>query len=179
MKKFLRFLAVFFLAFSLNGCGSGGGDYDFSLNSERGKVGLKDFAGKKIVYFGYTLCPDVCPATLSLLGTELKALKSEAQLLFISLDPLRDGDLRATNEWLRYFYPHATALIAADERELAAVAQKFGVIFEKVAMPDSAMRYSVAHSNEVFLFDEHAELVGVINDLSQNSLHNALAEFLK
>ncbi len=174
----LSALFAIFLAFSLSGCGNGEGDYDFSLNSERGKVGLKDFAGKKIVYFGYTLCPDVCPATLSLLGAELKALESEAQLLFISLDPLRDGDLSATNEWLRYFYPHATALIATDERELAAVAQKFGVIFEKVAMPDSAMRYSVAHSNEVFLFDEGGELVGVINDFSQNSLHSALAEFL-
>lgn len=178
MKKRLFFcLLVGILAFFVSACEK---SYDFSLNSEFGKVSLKDFAGKKlIVYFGYTYCPDVCPATLSLIATELRELDSqEAFLLFISLDPERDGDISATNEWLRYFYPNATALIAQDEQSLADVAQKFGVIYEKIPLKDSIMRYSVAHSNELFLFDEKGKLFDTINDLSQKSLHQKLNTFL-
>lgn len=177
MRKLLRFLSLLVALFFFNACGN---NYDFSLNSEFGKVKLKDFSGKKLVlYFGYTYCPDVCPATLSLLANELKELDfKEAFLLFISLDPQRDKDINATNEWLRYFYPNATALIADDEKSLAQIAQNYGVIYEKVLLPDSIMRYSLAHSNEVFLFDEKGKLFNKINDLSKKSLHNSLKAFL-
>ena len=50
MKKTFRILCAFVVAFLVSACGE---NYDFSLNSEFGKVSLKDFAGKKlIVYFG-------------------------------------------------------------------------------------------------------------------------------
>lgn len=175
MKKLL--VCVSILAFFLSACGE---NYDFSLNSEFGKATLKDFAGKKlVVYFGYTYCPDVCPATLSLVATKLKELNSkQAFLLFISLDPERDGDIVATNEWLRYFYPNATALIADNEKELGKITQKFGVIYEKVELKDSAMKYSIAHSNEAFLFDEKGKFFGKINDFSQKNLHTQLNAFL-
>lgn len=176
-KKILACLIASVVAFFVSACEK---NYDFSLNSEFGKVSLKDFAGKKlIVYFGYTFCPDVCPATLSLLATELKTFNSQqAFLLFISLDPERDSDINATNEWLRYFYPNATALIASNEQTLTDVANRFGVIYEKVELKDSAMGYSVAHSNEVFLFDERGKLFDIINDLSQRNLHAQLDAFL-
>ena len=175
MKKRSFFLV--FMLFMISACHQ---SYDFSLNSEFGKVGLKDFAGKKlIVYFGYTFCPDVCPATLSLLSTQLKRLNNEkAYVLFISLDLQRDKDIRATNEWLRYFYPNATSLIADDENELARVAKTFGVLYEKIPMPNSVMKYTVAHSNEAFLLDERGRFVARISDFSQKNLHKSLKEFL-
>lgn len=177
MKKILSILGIVVALLFFNGCDN---KYDFSLNSEFGKVGLKDFTGKKlVVYFGYTYCPDVCPATLSLLANELKDLNSEQVfLLFISLDPQRDSDINSTNEWLRYFYPNATSLIADNEKTLAQIAQNYGVIYEKVLLPNSIMRYSVAHSNEVFLFDEKGKLFDKINDLSRKSLHQRLEAFL-
>lgn len=177
MKKTFRILCAFVVAFLVSACGE---NYDFSLNSEFGKVSLKDFAGKKlIVYFGYTFCPDVCPATLALVSSELKSLENDkAYLLFISLDPERDSDINATNEWLRYFYPNATALIADDEKALSQVAKRYGAIYEKVPLPNSAMIYSVAHSNELYLFDERGKFVEKINDFSQTNLHERLKNFL-
>lgn len=177
MKKIFRILCAFVVAFLVSACGE---NYDFSLNSEFGKVSLKDFAGKKlIVYFGYTFCPDVCPATLALVSSELKSLENDkAYLLFISLDPERDSDINATNEWLRYFYPNATALIADDEKALSQVAKRYGAIYEKVPLPNSAMIYSVAHSNELYLFDERGKFVEKINDFSQTNLHERLKNFL-
>ena len=36
---------------------------------------MADYRGKwLLIYFGYTFCPDVCPATLTDLGDALKAL---------------------------------------------------------------------------------------------------------
>lgn len=99
-------------------------------------------------------------------------------MLFISLDPERDSDINATNEWLRYFYPNATALIADDEKALSQVAKRYGAIYEKVPLPNSAMIYSVAHSNELYLFDERGKFVEKINDFSQTNLHERLKNFL-
>lgn len=157
-------------------------DYDFILQSEHAQVSLKDFKGKKLlVYFGFASCPDVCPATLSLLSKELKKLdtKNEAFLLFISLDPQRDNNLSAGNEWLRYFYPHSTFLLAKDEQSLRDLTKRYGVIYEKIDLKDSIMHYSIAHSNELFLFDENLKFVDKINDFSSTKLSQKLSAFLQ
>ncbi|WP_249355175.1 SCO family protein [Campylobacter sp. MIT 12-5580] len=179
MKK-IGFLILCVVIVSIIGCFETEKKYDFLLNSEQGKVSLKDFEGKKlIVYFGFSYCPDVCPATLALISNELKKFKNnEIFLLFISLDPQRDKDIKATNEWLRYFYTNSTTLLAQDENELATLAQNYGVIYKKVPLKDSALEYSIAHSNELFLFDSKGKLFQRISDLSQKSLHNAFERFL-
>ena len=41
------------------------------------------------------------------------------------------------------------------------------------------MQYSIAHSNELYLFDEKGHFKGSINDLSQKELLKALSEFLE
>ena len=40
------------------------------------------------------------------------------------------------------------------------------------------MIYSVAHSNELYLFDERGKFVEKINDFSQTNLHERLKNFL-
>ena len=58
----LTVLGVGYLAFYSN-------KYAFTGQSANGAVSLKSFEGKnKIIYFGYTSCPDVCPATLGILS---------------------------------------------------------------------------------------------------------------
>lgn len=156
--------------------------YDFSLRSEFGEqTTLKNFRGKKlIVYFGYTFCPDVCPATLALLSQTLNKIKNDkAYLLFISLDPQRDKDIEKTNEWLRYFYPHATSLIAKNEKELKKLTKNYGVIYEKIDLKDSFMQYSIAHSNEIYLIDEQGKFQKALKDLNPEELFKDLKAFLQ
>lgn len=156
--------------------------YDFSLKSEFGEqTSLENFKGKKlIVYFGYTFCPDVCPATLALLSKELQKINNnKAYLLFISLDPQRDKNLEKTNEWLRYFYPHSTSLIAKDEKELEKITKNYGVIYEKIDLKDSFMKYSIAHSNEIYLIDEQGKFQKAVNDLNPEELSKELNTFLQ
>ena len=67
----------------------------FTLDSSQGgSYHLEERKGKfQLVFFGYTHCPDVCPATLF----EMKEIKSRLkdnseyiEFLFITVDPDRD-----------------------------------------------------------------------------------------
>ena len=69
---------------------------NFALTDQNGKVTTwKGYAGKfRIVYFGYTFCPDVCPVDVQVIGKALSLLekqdaKAATQLvpIFITLIP--------------------------------------------------------------------------------------------
>ena len=80
---------------------------DFTLQSAEGAVSLADLRGRLVpIYFGYMSCPDLCPMTMSVLGSALGALDDSesrrVQALFISLDPPRD-DLQRLSEYARRF----------------------------------------------------------------------------
>ncbi len=67
-------------------------DERFRLIDHLGRqVGPETFAGKvRLVFFGFTHCPDVCPTGLSLMSQLLEELGPDAkdvQALFISVDP--------------------------------------------------------------------------------------------
>lgn len=67
---------------------------DFQLVDKDGKVWKDtDFKGKPLlVYFGYSYCPDVCPAALSHITEAIEKLGggNVIQPIFITLDPERD-----------------------------------------------------------------------------------------
>ncbi|WP_375182575.1 SCO family protein, partial [Sphingomonas adhaesiva] len=71
----------------------------FTLTDQNGRtVTDRDFAGKyRIMYFGYTYCPDVCPTDAAAIGKGVALLaKSDPDLakrivpIFVSVDPERD-----------------------------------------------------------------------------------------
>ena len=69
-------------------------------------VSLEDFRGQAVMlYFGYTFCPDVCPATLVELANASQLLGKDAeklQVIMVTVDPLRD-----TPEKLEKYVTHA------------------------------------------------------------------------
>ena len=73
-----------------------------------GPWGWSDFRGNIVLlYFDYTTCPDICPATLSHLKLLMHRLETEqdrVQVLFISIDPERDT-LERLNDYLPFFHP--------------------------------------------------------------------------
>lgn len=155
--------------------------YDFNLKSSfKENTTIEDFKGKKlIVYFGYTFCPDICPATLSLLAKILKDINNDnIHLLFISLDLNRDSNINNTDEWLRYFYPKANALIAKDESTLQKLAKRYNVHYQKIDLKDPIMKYTIAHSNEFFLIDENSKFYKSINDLNPQEMLKEIKDFL-
>ncbi|NLA89122.1 MAG: SCO family protein [Alcaligenaceae bacterium] len=128
---------------------------------EQGKrFRFEDFKGKiSLVYFGFTLCPDVCPTTLVHLS-QLKASLNpdeaeQLQVYLITVDPERDTPERL-KEYLAYFDPSFKGLVGSPE-QLAHMAKSFNVFYNKV--PTSAGQYTMEHSAFVFVLDQNAESV--------------------
>ena len=151
-------------------------DYDFTAKSANGDVTLKSFDGKnKIVYFGYGTCPDICPATLSLLSMALNELKTdEVTVLFITLDPERDTP-QMLDEYAKYFYPNSHGLVVSD---LQKVTKNYGAKYQKVKLEKSAMDYSVAHSSSIYLLDKKGKFVSEVSNLTIENIKEAIKELI-
>ena len=66
--------------------------YNFDANSTLGNVNITSFKDEyKILYFGYTFCPDICPSTLTILSSVIDEMKlnNDIKILFVTLDSLQ------------------------------------------------------------------------------------------
>jgi protein SCO1/2 len=134
---------------------------DFTVQTSQGPLSLSDLRGKVVpIYFGYASCPDVCPTTLALLATAINGLapdeKALVQGLFISVDPERD-DTAKLEAYARSFHSNITGATAAPE-VIADIARRYGAIYVKVEVPDSAMGYLVDHSSVIYVVDRHGKV---------------------
>ena len=155
--------------------------YDFNLISEfKNETTLKDFKNNKlIVYFGYTYCPDVCPNTLYILSNILNDINnSNIKLIFISLDPKRDNNITKTNQYLRYFYKNSDALLAKNNKDLELIAKNYGVIYKRVDLNNSAMKYSISHSNQLYFIDKNGKFVIKVTNLYPEELKEEIKYFI-
>ena len=131
----------------------------FTLTDQNGKlVSDTDFAGKyRLVYFGYSFCPDICPVDLQKLMRGLAQFEKSdpargARIapLFITVDPARDTP-EALQPFVARYHPRLLGLTGTPE-QIAAVAKAYVVTYNKVdgSAPD---RYLMAHSQLAFLMD--------------------------
>jgi protein SCO1/2 len=159
-------------ALILGGCGSGGPAFkasdvtgttygrDFALTGHDGKPRtLADFRGKVVVlFFGYTHCPDVCPATLAELAEAMRRLGDDAarvQVVFVTVDPERDTPALLA-QYVPAFNPTFLGL-SGDTDATARMAKEFRVFYEKRAgsAPDA---YTVDHSAGTYIYDPQGRL---------------------
>jgi protein SCO1/2 len=169
--------AALFLALMLAACGRSGFhmtdisgamprlDLHMTRASDGAAVGGETYRGKVVVlYFGYTNCPDVCPATLANLADMLGRLNSkEIQILFVTVDPKRDT-LAALKEYARAFSPQIEGLRGTDN-QLADLARRYRVAYSV----DSKSPYTVMHSNAVFFFDPTGRVRLVTTDTTDTA----------
>jgi protein SCO1 len=167
-RRFLCALA----SLALVGCGAGGPKFessdvtgssfghDFTLEDPDGRQRtLADFRGKAVVvFFGYTQCPDVCPATLATLAEAMKRLGPDAdrvQVLFITVDPERDT-AALLKQYVPAFDPHFLGL-RGDAAATARTAKEFRIIYQKVPGPTPGS-YTMDHSAGSYVFDPQGRL---------------------
>ncbi len=139
-----------------------GADYakGFALSDHNGQVRhLTDFAGKVVVvFFGYTQCPDVCPATMIELAQVKKLLGADGerlQALFVTLDPERDTP-ELLKAYMVNFDPMFLALRPTLE-QLPVLAKDFKIYYKKVAAK-STDYYTMDHSAGSYIFDTKGQL---------------------
>ena len=132
---------------------------DFALQTATGTVGLEELRGKIVLlYFGYTFCPDVCPATLAEFSNALEILGKKAtdvQLIMISVDPWRDTP-EMLRDYVIHFHPSFLGATGS-EQEIAQIATMYGVFFEKHE-GTQATGYLVDHTATVMVIDQDGYL---------------------
>jgi protein SCO1/2 len=131
--------------------------------------GRKDLTGKwTFLYFGYTLCPDVCPTELSALAgvadiLRQKGVREPWQMVFVSVDPERDTPDQLA-KFVTYFDPDIIAATGA-QTELRIMAQPIGVGWEKAALPTAndapSSSYLINHTTSILLINPEGKMVGV------------------
>jgi protein SCO1/2 len=131
------------------------------------EVTAADYKGKVVLlYFGYTLCPDVCPQTLSNLARVLKGLgdkASDVRVLFVTVDPNRDTrDIVA--KYVKAFAPQIVGLRGTPD-QLASLARRYRASYSVKPAPD-AKDYVVTHSSAVYVFDRTGAARLIITKLS-------------
>lgn len=182
MNKLLSVFSATFLMLLLSGCNlaSEGGDPveaplagaeiggSFTLtNQDGGKSSDTDFAGKyRIIYFGFTYCPDVCPIDLAnlmngltLAEKENPELAKKIQPIFISIDPERDGP-EQLKQYVDNFHPRLIGLTGTVD-EIAAVAKKYLIIYNKRESPGFS-EYLIDHSRQGYLFGPDGEPIALL-----------------
>ena len=126
-----------------------------SLTDQHGQPRtLEQFKGKvSVVFFGYTQCPDVCPATMAELAQIKKALGKDGdrvQGIFVTVDPQRDTQDILKN-YMASFDPSFVALWGTPEQTKAA-AKEFKV-FYALTPGKTEGSYTVDHTAGSFVFD--------------------------
>jgi protein SCO1/2 len=113
------------------------------------------------IFFGFTHCPDVCPTTLARLvklRQQLGAGEQPFEILFVTVDPERDGPSEV-GKYAELFNSPIVGLTGSPA-QIGQVKKQFGIFSEKVERPDGD--YTVNHTSTVLLFDRGGKFAGTI-----------------
>lgn len=169
------------LALALSACGGGdagtkslanaplagasiGGPFTL-VNGDGKTVTEKDFAGKyRIMYFGYTFCPDVCPVDVQNIGGAMKLLdknnpKLSAQIVpvFVTIDPARDTPA-VVKQFTSAFYPRMVGLTGT-AAQVDAAAKAYRVPYAKRVTPTG---YLMDHGRQAYLIGPQGEPIALL-----------------
>ena len=179
MIKPTLLLAALLLPLSLAACGSPtapvekpplegaaiGGPFTL-VDKARREVKWSDFDGKyRIVYFGYTFCPDACPMDVQKMmqgfakfEKDAPQLAQQVQPIFITIDPARDTPA-ITGEFAAAFHPRLLGLTGT-EAQVGAAAKAFAAFYGKGQ--ESSGGYLMDHSRVAYLMGRKGEPISML-----------------
>ena len=140
----------------------------FSLVGADGKtVTDGDFRGRyMLIFFGFTHCPDICPAELQVISASLDELGPKAEEvvpIFVTLDPERDTP-EVMADYVKNFGSRFVGLTGSAEA-IAEAAKAYRVAFSKFENKDTVGddNYSIDHSAFVYLMGRDGEYITHFN----------------
>jgi protein SCO1/2 len=117
---------------------------------------LADLRGRPVlVYFGYTHCPDVCPATIATVNKVIAAAPEPLRAVFVTVDPERDT-VASMASYVRYLSPEYIGLTGTPA-QIRAAADGYAVTYSRIDTT-SASGYAMAHTAELYLIDARGRL---------------------
>ena len=159
----------------------------FALTDQNGKtVRDSDFAGKyRLVYFGYTFCPDVCPTDMLKVTAVMRgfdksdpALVAKLAPIFITVDPARDTP-KALKEFVSNFDSRIVALTGSPEA-IAATAKAYAVPFEVQKPVNPGGGYLVDHGTITYLMGPKGEPIAALtHDMTPEQMTAEIKKWVK
>jgi len=143
----------------------------FTLTAHTGdRVSRSDFDGQhRLIYFGYSYCPDVCPLELGKMTRALRLLEArgapaeQVQPLFISIDPERDTPAQLA-DYVPAFHPRLIGLTGSAE-EIADVAGAYRIHYARADSGDDAPAgedmYLMDHSSYILFMGPQGQFIDV------------------
>ena len=126
----------------------------FTLTDHKGRrVTEQDFRGRHmLVFFGFTLCPDVCPTALQVASEALNKLGPKAEQfvpILISIDPERDTPSQLAS-YVESFHPRLIGLTGS-QAEIDAVVKAYRVYVRRAEDPKSSAGYTFDHTSLIYV----------------------------
>jgi protein SCO1/2 len=149
----LRILCVIAAALALAACNRAPKAPDFTLTDTHGAAWtLSAQQGKSVaLFFGYTHCPDVCPATLATLTHALASLgprAKDAEIAFITVDPQRDTPA-VMGRYVALFDSPQLVGLTGIPAQLEPVMKAYYVWAQRIPGRTKGS-YEIAHSSAVY-----------------------------
>ncbi len=120
----------------------------------------EDFPEWRLVYFGYTHCPDVCPLGLQTMADAIEALGplgTHVSPVFVTVDPARDTPA-VMAEYVGFFHPRLVG-ITPSEDDLKVMGKAWRVKYAKVEVGEGRP-YLMDHTASLLLADPAGEPAG-------------------
>ena len=139
---------------------------DFTLTDTAGKpynFGAATAGKLTYLFFGYTHCPDACPATMSYLAYALRtvpaAVRKQVDVVFVSVDPRRDTGPVIRN-WLNH-YNRSFVGVRGTVQQIGVLEHEAGVPTAIAVRRHGSVDYQVEHSSILFVYspDDRAHVV--------------------
>ena len=154
------------------------------IDKDSRPVSWADFDGKyRIVYFGYTFCPDACPLDVTAMmqgfsrfEKDHAKLAAQVQPIFITIDPARDTP-KAVGEFSAAFHPRLLGLTGTEE-QVAGAAKGFAAYYARGK--DTPVGYLMDHSRVAYLMGRKGEPIAMLPiDTSPDDVAAELAKWVK
>jgi len=154
----------------------------FTLTDQTGKqVTDKTYDGSyRLIYFGYTFCPDACPTELQVMAGAVDDLGKDGdkvQPIFITIDPARDT-VQQLAGYVPAFHKRLVGLTGTPE-QIAQIAKEYKVYYAKADGPDPKT-YLMNHSSFVYLLDPAGKFLTVFSsDMDSEKMAAEIQKYMK
>src|SRR5262249_48653183 len=144
-----------------------GRPYSFS-QSTKGKL--------TYLFFGYTHCPDACPATMSYIKYALSrqpaSVRNQVAVVFVTVDPQRDSR-PVLRRWLDH-YDKSFVGLTGSIRQIGDIEHMAGVPTAILRKKKGVASYEVEHSSVLFVYspDDRSHVVYATGFKPQDYAHD-------
>lgn len=138
-----------------------GGPFE-ATNQDGKRVSEQDFLGKHtLFYFGFTFCPDICPAELQVISAALNDIagaEDKFNLAFVTIDPARDTP-DIMKQYVAHFWPGTIGLTGSAE-DIRKIAAAYRVYYTKAGGENADKdSYLMDHSSITYLMGPDGKFI--------------------